>query len=257
MVPNLKYGQNVFFAPESVQWPSQDMFAWMLGAPTHRIVLAPGEQRELVLDDESTTEFFGQRVIVTAAKDSVLKLQLNHRGAHTTTLTTFDFVVEEGASVQCAQAFASNESYHRLRLNVDLQGAGATFSHQLSGSFVGDNRLDAETVVTHLAPRTVSALRNRVVLDGNAKAIVRDTSIVPAGTPDCDCSQDSRALLLSRTAEADMIPVLDVATDKVAASHAASVSRPDREKAFYLESRGVGSDDARRLLVEGFLSYGK
>jgi Fe-S cluster assembly scaffold protein SufB len=258
MVPNLKYGQNIFFAPDSVRWPSEDMFAWTLNnATAHRITLAPGEQKEMTLDDATTTEFFGQRVMVAAAKGSSFTLHLTHRGTHTTSITTFDFVIDEGATVNCTETFASDENYHRLRLNVELQGEQAAFTHHLSGTFTNDNRLDAETIVAHQAPRTTSALHNRVVLNDNAKAIVRDTSVVPKGMIDCACSQDSRALLLSRTTEADMIPVLDINTDQVTASHAASISRPSRDNLFFLESRGVSRDDARELAVQGFLSYGK
>ncbi len=258
MAPLLKYGQNIFFAPDSVLWPAEDVEAWLnQPAQQQQIILVANETRDLEISDDSSSEYFGQNISIQLAAGAQLNLTINHRGTHTTSISHLAAQIASNATINCREIFTSEESYHRLRFNVSLQGDNATFNRILTGNFIGHNRLDAETIINHQSPNTHSSLVNRLVLNDDSKAIVRDSSIIPKGMKDSVCSQDSRALLLSRTAEADMIPVLDIATDQVTASHAASISRPSAEQIEFMASRGLTPSDARQLAVDGFLNYGK
>lgn len=67
--------------------------------------------------------------------------------------------------------------------------------------------------------------------------------------------QRADTLLLSRTAEADPVPILEIENSDVNATHAATVGRVDSEKLFYLFSRGIGEKEARALYVTGFLQH--
>jgi len=69
-----------------------------------------------------------------------------------------------------------------------------------------------------------------------------------------DTSLTEKILLLAETAHADAVPALEIRTNDVKASHSASVSRVSPEDLFYLQSRGLRVDEARRMYVEGFLS---
>ncbi|HIG97989.1 TPA: hypothetical protein HA231_01015 [Candidatus Woesearchaeota archaeon] len=64
--------------------------------------------------------------------------------------------------------------------------------------------------------------------------------------------QKTNILLLSDTARASPIPKLEIDNYDVKASHEASVGQLDREKLFYLMSRGLGEREASILAVEGF-----
>ncbi|MCA9369371.1 SufD family Fe-S cluster assembly protein, partial [Candidatus Woesebacteria bacterium] len=63
-----------------------------------------------------------------------------------------------------------------------------------------------------------------------------------------------RVLLLSDTATAETVPDLEILTDDVKCSHAASVSRIPEEQIFYLQSRGIERSTAEDMIVEGFLA---
>ncbi len=69
-----------------------------------------------------------------------------------------------------------------------------------------------------------------------------------------DTSLTEKILLLAETAHADAVPALEIRTNDVKASHSASVSRVSPEDLFYLQSRGLRTNEARRMYVEGFLS---
>jgi Fe-S cluster assembly protein SufD len=63
----------------------------------------------------------------------------------------------------------------------------------------------------------------------------------------------TRALLLSDEAEADNKPELEIFADDVKCAHGATVGDLDEAALFYLRARGIPDDEARRLLVEGFV----
>jgi Fe-S cluster assembly protein SufD len=68
-----------------------------------------------------------------------------------------------------------------------------------------------------------------------------------------DAFQDSRNLLLTKTAHADSIPGLEILANDVRCTHAAAIAQIDPEQLFYLRSRGLSEANARRLVIEGFL----
>ena len=63
-----------------------------------------------------------------------------------------------------------------------------------------------------------------------------------------------RVLLLSDKAKAEAIPDLEIKTDDVQCSHAASISSISEEHLFYLETRGIGREKAEEMVVDGFLN---
>ena len=67
-----------------------------------------------------------------------------------------------------------------------------------------------------------------------------------------DGFQANRNLLLSSETRADSIPGLEIQADDVRCTHAATVGRLEDEHLFYLMSRGMAYDDARKLMVDGF-----
>ena len=75
---------------------------------------------------------------------------------------------------------------------------------------------------------------------------------VAPGAQKTDGYQANRNLVLSRAARADSIPGLEIMADDVRCTHGATVGKIDPEELFYLQSRGIPTKDAERLLVEGF-----
>ena len=68
-----------------------------------------------------------------------------------------------------------------------------------------------------------------------------------------DTYEINRNLVLTDGARADSVPNLEIETGEVAgAGHASATGRFDDEQLFYLMSRGIPADEARRLVVRGF-----
>ena len=75
---------------------------------------------------------------------------------------------------------------------------------------------------------------------------------VRPGADGTDAEQSNDNLLLSRRAEVNTQPRLEILADEVACKHGATVGELDETALFYLRSRGIPADEARRLLINGF-----
>ena len=92
----------------------------------------------------------------------------------------------------------------------------------------------------------------KAVVDDAARSVFHGAVQVPREAQRTKASQLSRNLLLSDRARVDAIPQLEIVADDVRCTHGATVTRLQQEELFYLRSRGLGADQAARLLLEGF-----
>ncbi|MGZ4702698.1 MAG: SufD family Fe-S cluster assembly protein, partial [Ilumatobacteraceae bacterium] len=70
-----------------------------------------------------------------------------------------------------------------------------------------------------------------------------------------DTFEVNRNLVLTDGARADSVPNLEIETGEIiGAGHASATGRFDDEQVFYLRSRGIPEDQARRLIVRGFFN---
>jgi Fe-S cluster assembly protein SufD len=142
----------------------------------------------------------------------------------------------------------------RVRMETRLGGEGA--EARVTGAYASHARqhIDFDTTQEHAAPNTTSDLAFRGVLQGRSSAVWKGNIIVDPGAQKTDAFQESRNLLISKRAHADAIPGLEIQANDVRCTHAAAVAQVDPEQLFYLRSRGLREDVAKRLVIEGFLS---
>ncbi len=141
----------------------------------------------------------------------------------------------------------------RVRMETRLGGQGA--EARVTGAYAsrGAQHIDFDTTQEHAAPNTTSDLAFRGVLQGRSTAVWRGNIIVDPGAQKTDAFQESRNLLIGKRAHADAIPGLEIQANDVRCTHAAAVAQVDPEQLFYLRSRGLREDVAKRLVIEGFL----
>ena len=106
----------------------------------------------------------------------------------------------------------------------------------------------------HFMPNCTSNQVIRGVLDDTAKGVFQGKVLVARDAQKTDGQQMSRALLLSRKAEADAKPELEIYADDVVCSHGATVGELDETHLFYMKSRGIEEDVARAMLIEAFVA---
>jgi Fe-S cluster assembly protein SufD len=151
-----------------------------------------------------------------------------------------------------ALGFGSRSGHVLMETRLDGEGADA----RVTGAYATHARqhIDFDTTQEHAAPNTTSDLAFRGVLQGRSTAVWKGNIIVDPGAQKTDAFQESRNLLLSKRAHADAIPGLEIQANDVRCTHAAAVAQVDPEQLFYLRSRGLRPDVAKRLVIEGFLS---
>jgi Fe-S cluster assembly protein SufD len=150
-------------------------------------------------------------------------------------------------------ALGFGSSRGKVRMETRLAGEGS--SARVTGAYAGNGtqHLDFDTTQEHAAPHTTSDLAFRGVLEESATAVWRGMIRVDPGAQQTDAFQESRNLLLSKSAHADAIPGLEIEANDVRCTHAAAVAQIDPEQLHYLRSHGLPDDQAKRLIIEGFL----
>lgn len=119
----------------------------------------------------------------------------------------------------------------------------------LTGNQVG--RWDIEII--HAVPNTTSKTNIKGVVDGSAQAFVNGTIKVLPAAKNTEAFLEERILLVSPEAKAEAVPNLEIETDQVHCSHAATVGKIDDEEIFYLQSRGIPANSAKKIICSGFL----
>ena len=89
-------------------------------------------------------------------------------------------------------------------------------------------------------------------LKDHSRSVWQGMIYVAPGAQKTDGYQSNPNLILDKTARADSIPGLEIMADDVRCTHGATVGKIDPTEVFYLNSRGIPTEEAERLIVEGF-----
>ena len=117
----------------------------------------------------------------------------------------------------------------------------------------GEQHQDITTYMDHAVPNCNSNQIIRGVLDDQSRGVYQGRVHVAPDAQKTDGQQMARALLLSRKAEVDAKPELEIYADDVVCAHGATVGELDATQLFYLTSRGIPEDIARGMRGEAFL----
>lgn len=152
----------------------------------------------------------------------------------------------ESHSFSLGGALARND----ITTTFDAHGCEAT----LNGLYLVDGlqHVDNHTRIDHRQPNGTSREHYRGVLGGRSHAVFNGRVIVQPGAQKTNAYQANHNLLLSRDAEVDTKPELEIYADDVKCNHGATVGQLDEAQLFYLRSRGIEEAMARNLLVHAF-----
>ncbi|MDO4901329.1 Fe-S cluster assembly protein SufD [Actinomyces sp.] len=231
--------------------------------------------------DPDLTHPAAQHIRITAEKNAVGTVVLDHRGTAALTQTV-EATVAEGAeltlvTIQSWEDAAVHASNHRVR----VEGRG-TLKHvvvSLGGDvricsdlgFQGEGgHIDAYGVyftdagqhqehrpyVAHTEPHCYSRVAYKGALQGEgAHSVWVGDCLIGAGARGTDTYELNRNLVLTEGAKADSIPNLEIENGNIeGAGHASATGRFDDEQLFYLRARGIPEMEARRLVVLGFFN---
>jgi len=140
----------------------------------------------------------------------------------------------------------------RNNLNIAIDGENCESHFHglyiLNGNTLGDNH----TVVDHLKPNSFSNELYKGVMDGSSKGVFNGKIYVRPHAQKTNAFQSNRNVLLTDTATINTKPQLEIWADDVKCSHGCTSGQLDEEALFYLQSRGIGKDAARAMLLYAF-----
>jgi Fe-S cluster assembly protein SufD len=145
-----------------------------------------------------------------------------------------------------------------VRVNVSCAYEGSGGEADLLGLYFADagQHLEHRLFVDHNAPRTKSNVDYKGALQGrDAHTVWIGDVLIRKVAEGIETYESNRNLVLTDGARADSVPNLEIETGEIeGAGHASTTGRFDDEQMFYLCSRGIGEDEARRLVVHGFFA---
>jgi Fe-S cluster assembly protein SufD len=149
-------------------------------------------------------------------------------------------------------SFAAGGGLSRLNVGTLLDGPGCGAT--LNGLYMldGDQHCDHQTRIEHAQPNCFSREIYKGILDGASHGVFTGKVFVRPVAQKTDGKQTNNTLLLSEHAQVDAKPQLEIFADDVKCTHGATVGRLDEMALFYMKSRGLGADSARRLLTYAF-----
>jgi len=124
----------------------------------------------------------------------------------------------------------------------------------LSIAFAGkDQHQDAGAKVIHVAPNTSSRITSKSISKAGGRASYRGLAKVYPNAEKSKVSVECDALLIDSDSRSDTYPTMEIDAEDVRIEHEARVSKVAEEQLFYLTSRGLSEDEARLLIVNGFI----
>ncbi len=132
------------------------------------------------------------------------------------------------------------------------QGAEVTYSWL--SALQGKEQAALTTVQEHQGPLSKSSVLVKTALSEQSKSFYRGTIRINDQGSQSEANQQQKALMLSRDAKTCAIPSLEVATHDVQCAHGSAAGRFNEGELWYLRSRGLGTEQAQKVLIEGFFN---
>ncbi|MDD3115601.1 MAG: Fe-S cluster assembly protein SufB [Anaerovibrio sp.] len=130
--------------------------------------------------------------------------------------------------------------------NARCEFTGVTFASK------GQN-LDTGASVIHAAHYTSANISTRTISKAGGQAVYRSAVKVTPHAHHIKCSVNCESLMLDDISRSDTLPVMDIQGDEAAVGHEATIGRISEEAVFYLMCRGISEDEARAMIVRGFV----
>ena len=160
-----------------------------------------------------------------------------------------------------AQARDSRYTCHAITLgaklsrhNLEILQTGEQTETTLNGLTMisGKQLADTHSAIALNYPHGISKQLHKCIVGDRAHAVFNGKVFVPKLAQLTNATQMNRNLLLSSKARVDTKPQLEITADNVKCAHGATVSQLEDDEIFYLQSRGIDENDARKLLINAF-----
>lgn len=143
-------------------------------------------------------------------------------------------------------------AFTRSRLESVMKEEGASSENVEVIFGAGTQRFDAVSNITHIGQNTSGHAVSKGVVKEKARSVLKGMIHIGKDAKNSRAYLAEHGMILGKEARADAIPGLEIETNDVKATHSASVAQINDEEIFYITSRGLSEDDAKKLIIVGF-----
>ena len=206
-----------------------------------------------VFNDKSEKNFINIYYNFELQKDSILKNFKLDNLVNNNIKYSFNNIDQDSNSVSETFILSSGSKFIKNEINCNLKGKYS--SAFVNGVFsLSENRHhEIQTNINHLVENTKSYQLIKSVLDNSSKSVYQGKIYVDKDAQKTDGYQLSKAILLNENSEFNAKPELEIYADDVKCSHGSASGSLNENSIFYLRSRGLSYNEAKNLLIKGFL----
>ena len=143
-----------------------------------------------------------------------------------------------------------------IRNNTNVSVDGTACETNLFGTYLAKNsqHIDNHTLIDHKQPHCESNELYKGIMDDKSTGVFNGKVFVQRAAQKTNAFQSNQNILLDDNATINSKPELEIYADDVKCSHGSTTGQLDEEALFYLRSRGVSKENAKKLLVKAFTS---
>ena len=206
-----------------------------------------------LFNDTSEKNFLNIFYNFNLKEDAILKNYKVDKLENKNIKYSFNNIVQNKNTISETFILSSGSNFFKSEINCNLKGEHS--SAFVNGIFSLDKNKHHEirTTINHLTENTKSYQLIKSVLEDSSKAVYQGKIFVNSDAQKTDGYQLSKAILLNKDSEFNAKPELEIYADDVKCSHGSASGSLDEDSVFYLMSRGLNYNQARELLINGFL----
>ena len=141
----------------------------------------------------------------------------------------------------------------RYKVDSIMKGTGASAEDVEIIFGIGNQSFDVTSNLIHYGRNSTGRVLVKSVMKDTSKSLFKGMIKIGKEAKASESYLAGHAILLDKGAKSDAIPGLEIETNEVKATHSASVAQMDENQIFYLMSRGLSREGAKREIVSGFL----
>jgi len=179
------------------------------------------------------------------------KVQLESKNAVHSSSSSIDC---ENSSIYNNFIFSVGGNMSRIEVISSINADGIDFN--IKGLYLAktNQHHDITTLMQHKHPESKSNQHIKGILQEDSSGVFQGKVVVSQDAQKTDAFQFNQNLLLSENAEVNVKPELEIYADDVKCSHGATTGELDEQMLFYLRSRGLNKEEAKKILIEGFIN---
>ncbi|MGC8538716.1 MAG: SufD family Fe-S cluster assembly protein [Candidatus Micrarchaeia archaeon] len=177
----------------------------------------------------------------------------HNEGDSTTVIGKNNFLTMKNALLKTSSIYTGGEMIKLTNTFTGI-GEGAECDAVEIAFTSNEQRFDILSNIAAVGRRTKAVLESKAIAMDNSKCILKGFAYVDKNAFDSMSYVYQRGIILNSGANIDSLPEMKIESRNVKASHSSATAPIDKNKLFYMESRGIGEADATKLLIDGFLA---